>query len=123
MVADDFGGEVFRSAAEGIGDASAVAVGSGFTGSPEVSVGWGWRKAFGKSEINQFQMSISVEENVFGFQVAVGDVDMVVKVGNDKSDLGGVELNGREGESSSAPEVGKYLAAGRVLELDWDELA
>jgi hypothetical protein len=47
--------------------------------------------AFGETEVGDFDVSVVVEEDVFGFEVAVDDVE-VVEVVEGESDLCSVEF-------------------------------
>lgn len=147
LVADYFRGEVFGRAAEGVGYAAAVGVGlgvsvvatsiagftAGFTagfaggrggggvggGGVAIAVAWrGGGKLFGESEIDEFEVAVGVEEDIFGFEVAVGYVDVIVEVGEDQGYFGGVELHGGEGEAAGTAEVGEYFPSRGVLELE-----
>jgi hypothetical protein len=123
LVADHFRGEVLGRAAEGVGDASAVAVWADLAALAGLAPRWGGWEAFGESEVDELEVSIGVEEDVFRFEIAVGDVDVVVEVRYYQRDFGGVELNGRKGKPSGATEVGEYFAAGGVFELNGIVLA
>lgn len=83
------------------------------------AVAWGSRwEILGEAEVDEFEVAVSVEEDVFGFEVAVGYVHHVVEVAEDKGDFGGVELHSGEGKAARTAEVGEYFAAGGVFELE-----
>lgn len=117
LVPDHLRGQVLGCAAEGVGDAFAVAVGADFAAAAGGAAGGGGGQVLGKAEVDEFQVPVGVQEDVFRFQVPVGDVDGVVQVGEDEGDFGGVELDGGKGEAAGAAEVGEDLAAGAVFEL------
>lgn len=83
-VLDDLGGEVFRGAAEGEGE-------PGFVGVADL---------FGEAEVDEADVAVGVEEDVFGFEVAVGDAEGVVEVFDGEGYFGGVEFGGWFVESS-----------------------
>ena len=97
-VFDHFGSEVFGGAAEGIGF-------------PIVDL-------LGETEVDQFEVTLGVEEDVFGLQVAVSYAVGVVEEFENEDDFGGVEDGVRAfREAARAAQIGKYFSTGSVIEL------
>lgn len=69
----------------------------------------------GKPEVAYFQMSLAVDEQILGLEIAVDDWPGVQVLDGD-DDLGGVEKTGRTFEPTSVSKVGEELTATHVLE-------
>jgi hypothetical protein len=115
-VANDFWSKIFRSATEGVRHSSAMRI---FTFRQRLTfrrVRWWW-KVLGESKIDKFEVPVSIQENILGFEVSVGDMLHIVEVRKDQGDFGSVELDRRDGEPTGTPEVGEYFSARGVIEL------
>lgn len=71
----------------------------------------------GEPEVDELEVALGVDEDVFRLQVAVCDALALVQELENQDNLGGVELGRRLVEAARAAEVAEDLAAGAVIEL------
>lgn len=83
MVADHFWSQIFRCAAQSVGDASAVGIWTHFAIFASVAPWWSGWQVFGKSEVDEFEMAVGVKKDVFRFEISVSYVDDIVQVAED----------------------------------------
>ena len=115
-VANDFRGKIFGGATEGVRHTSAMRIFAAWQCLAFRRVRWWW-KVLGESKIDKFEVPVSIQQNVFGFEISVGDMLHIVEVRKDQGDFGSVELDRREGEPTGTPEVGEYFSARGIIEL------
>ena len=75
---------------------------------------------FGKAEVDQSDMSIGIQEDIFGFQIAVNDAFGIMEELDRQGDFGRIKLGGVLVESSRSSKVTKYFASGAVIKLERD---
>jgi hypothetical protein len=115
-VANDFWSKIFRGAAEGIRHPCAMRTFTIWQGLTFRRVRWWW-KVLGESKIDKFEVPVSVQENIFGFEIPISDMLHVVEVRKDQGNFGSIELDRRQGETTGTPEVGEYFSTRGIIKL------
>jgi hypothetical protein len=84
-----------------------------------LTFGWvrGWRKILGESKVDKLEVAVSVQQDVLGFEVSVSDVLYAVEVRKDQGDLGSIELDCGDRESTGTPEIREDFSARTIIEL------
>ena len=70
-----------------------------------------------KAKIDQFQVTLGINEDVLGLQVSVGHAFVLVQELEDEDNLSSVELRGGLVEATGAAEVAEDFTAWAVVEL------
>lgn len=71
--------------------------------------------ALGESEVGHFDVTIRVDEQIFGFQITIQDLQMM-QVLECEHDLRAVESRVRLGEATHAPQMREHLATRHELQ-------
>ena len=91
-VANDFRGKIFGGATEGVRHTSTVRIIAPWQELTFRRVGWWW-KVLGESKIDKFKVPVSVQENILGFEIPIGDMLHIMEVRKNQGDFGSVELD------------------------------
>jgi hypothetical protein len=103
-IADDLWGKIFRGATKRVCHTSAMWI---FTFRERLAFEWvrRRRKILRESKVDKLEVPVSVQQDVLGLEVSVGDVLYVMEVRKDQGNFGSIELDCRHRESTRTSEV------------------